>query len=77
MLSLYRRHKKDCPHRRRGRERVKCSCPIWCDGEVAGRRVRQALQTRDWQRALRRMADLENPQAGGIVSKTVAGTEEG
>ena len=72
MLNLYRRHKKGCPHRKDGRGWVKCACPIWCDGEAEGRRLRQTLKTRDWQRALRRMADMENPQAGGIVSKTVA-----
>ena len=73
MLNLYRRHKKGCPHHGEGgRERVKCACPCWCDGEVEGRRIRQTLKTRDWQRALRRMADLESPQAGAVVSKAVA-----
>jgi site-specific recombinase XerD len=72
MLNLYRRHRTACPHRQAGRDWVRCACPIWCDGEAGGRRVRQTLKTRDWQRALRRMAELENPQPGGIVSKAVA-----
>jgi integrase len=63
MLSLYRRHIKKCPHRREGREHSKCSCPIWCDGELNGERCRKTLKTRDWQRALRLAERLERPNA--------------
>ena len=61
MLNLYRRHKQDCPHQARGRECVGCSCPIWCDGELDGKRVRHSLDTVNWQRAVRKLAELENP----------------
>ena len=40
MLNLWRRHLKSCPHRRKGRSHTKCSCPVWCDGEVDGTRYR-------------------------------------
>ena len=53
MLSLWRRHLKTCPYRKKGRECTKCSCPIWCDGDVAGKRVRKTLDTSDWARATR------------------------
>ena len=63
MLSLWRRHLKKCSHRKKGRAAVKCSCPIWCDGELQGKRVRQSLDLRDWQRAIKRIATMENPEA--------------
>lgn len=72
MLSLYRRHragknasgKPKCPHAAKGRAWTKCSCPIWVDGELNGNRnFRQSLKTRDWQRAIRKLAALEDPKA--------------
>jgi len=63
MLSLWRRHLKSCPHRKKGRPHTKCSCPIWCDGEIDGARCRHSLETCDWQRAIRKLAALEDPQA--------------
>ena len=63
MLSLWRRHLKSCPHRKKGRPYTKCSCPIWCDGEIEGARCRHSLETCDWQRAIRKLAALEDPQA--------------
>jgi site-specific recombinase XerD len=64
MLSLWRRHLKTCPHRSKGRLFRKCGCPIWCDGEIDGKRIRQSLDTRDWARATRRLAKLEDPSYG-------------
>lgn len=63
MLNLYRRHLPKCPHRSKGSSYVKCSCPVWCDGELNGRRYRKSLGTRDWSRAGRRAAKLEEPGA--------------
>ncbi|MEK7752470.1 MAG: tyrosine-type recombinase/integrase [Acidobacteriota bacterium] len=63
MLNLYRRHTPRCPQRAKGSEWTKCACPLWCDGELDGKRVRRSLKTRDWQRALRKMAALESPDA--------------
>jgi site-specific recombinase XerD len=63
MLNLYRRHVRKCPHRKKGTSHVKCNCPVWCDGELSGRRVRESLKTRDWQRAIRRLAEKEDPKA--------------
>jgi site-specific recombinase XerD len=63
-LSLYRRHLKECPHRGKGgTEKTKCSCPVWCDGEIDGKRYRRSLETCDWQRAIRKLAALEDPRA--------------
>src|SRR3974390_3132757 len=30
---------------------TKCSCPIWCDGELNGERYRRSVGLRDWNRA--------------------------
>jgi integrase/recombinase XerD len=51
MLTLYRRHRKGCEHRRDGREWRRCRCPIWVDGFVGGREVRQSLKESNWERA--------------------------
>jgi site-specific recombinase XerD len=60
MLSLWRRHESKCPHSAKGRSWIKCQCPVWCDGEFDGKRVRESLGTRDWGRAGRRLAALED-----------------
>jgi integrase len=61
MLNLYRRHVKKCKYRAKGQSHVSCGCPIWADGLLNGKRYRQSLKTRDWQRAIRRAAALEDP----------------
>src|SRR5215472_15317729 len=58
MLTLYRRHLRKWPHRAKGGNYVKCSCPIWADGELDGKRYRKSLGTRDWQRALRKKGEV-------------------
>jgi integrase/recombinase XerC len=62
MLTIWRRHSKNCPHRDKGRDYLKCNCPIWADGYVNGKRTLfRSLKTRDMARARKRAADLENP----------------
>jgi hypothetical protein len=63
MLNLYRRHLQKCPHRAKGAGYTKCSCPVWCDGELNGERYRHSLGTRNWGRAGLRLAKLEAPGA--------------
>jgi integrase len=64
MLNLYRRHLASCkPGKKYGRKHVGCNCPIWCDGELNGGRVRESLKLRDWQRAIRKLASMEDPTA--------------
>jgi len=65
MLSLWRRHLADCkPGQKKGRAHTGCNCPVWCDGEVDGVRVRKSLDTRDWQRAGRKLSQIEDPSYG-------------
>jgi len=62
MLTIWRRHTETCPHKRKGRNHLKCDCPLWADGYVDGRRtLRQSLKTRDMARARKRAVALEDP----------------
>jgi integrase/recombinase XerC len=63
-MLIWRRHTAKCPHRDKGREFMKCSCPLWADGYSGGRRtLRVSLKTRDYTRALKRAAALDEPGA--------------
>jgi len=65
MLTIWRRHTASCPHRTKGRNTLKCSCPLWADGYVNGKRVlRQSLKTRDMARARKKAVALEAPDNG-------------
>lgn len=57
-FELVRRHTKSCRHRDKGRGWTKCSCPIYCDGFLNGKRVRRSLG-RDWSRAVERVERYE------------------
>ena len=61
MLKIWRRHTAACPHRARGRDVLKCNCPLWADGYVDGKRVlRQSFNTRDLARARKKAVALES-----------------
>ncbi len=50
MLITYRRHNPEkC--RFTSRSEFRCKCPIWVSGTKDKRRVREALKTRDWNKA--------------------------
>lgn len=51
MLTIYRRHRKNCKQRHDGRSYRRCLCPIWVDGLLNGLELRKSLKTRDWQAA--------------------------
>lgn len=51
MLTIYRRHRKSCEHRAKGRKHRHCQCPIWVDGFLSGQEIRESLKVRDWQQA--------------------------
>jgi integrase/recombinase XerD len=51
MLTIYRRHRKNCKQRIDGRGYRRCLCPIWVDGSLNGVEMRKSLRLRDWQRA--------------------------
>lgn len=43
MLTIYRRHRKNCEHRDEGREHKKCRCPIWVRGTFSQIKIAQSL----------------------------------
>lgn len=59
MLIIYRRHRKSCKHRDKGREYRHCQCPIRVDGFLDGEEIRESLKMRDWQRAQDTIRDWE------------------
>jgi integrase/recombinase XerD len=59
MLTIYRRHRKSCSHRAKGRKHRHCQCPIWVDGFLSGAEIRESLKVRNWQRALEIVREWE------------------
>ena len=59
MLTTFRRHRKECEHRTKGRKYQRCRCPIWVDGFVGDREIRKSLGTRDWQKAQETVREWE------------------
>jgi integrase/recombinase XerD len=59
MLTIYRRHRKACKHRDKGRVHRHCQCPIWVDGFLGGKELRESLRLRDWQRAQEMIREWE------------------
>lgn len=55
VVTLRRRHLQTCPHAAKGWNYTLCPCPIWAQGMLDGRRIRQSLGTNDWGRAERRL----------------------
>ncbi len=59
MLSIYRRHRRACPHRGQGRKYRRCQCPIWADGFLGGQEIRKSLGLRDWTQAQGKVREWE------------------
>src|SRR5262249_54788643 len=59
VLTPYRRHKKNCPHREKGRAHRRCACPIWVDGVFDGAEIRQSLRVHTWEEAERELEKLK------------------
>jgi integrase/recombinase XerD len=59
MLTIYRRHKKSCAHREEGRKYRRCRCPIWIDGTLQGKEMRETLGELDWEKAQQIVRDRE------------------
>src|SRR5258707_13871274 len=59
MLTIYRRHRKNCKQRAKGRKYRHCQCPVWVDGSLAGNQIRESLKVRDWQRAQEMIREWE------------------
>jgi integrase/recombinase XerD len=51
VLTIYRRHMKNCAHRAEGRNYRRCRCPIWVDGFLQGEEIRESLKLTNWEEA--------------------------
>ena len=60
MLTIYRRHLKNCGHRGEGRRYRRCRCPIWVDGFLRQQEVRRSVGTRDWETAQTKIRGWED-----------------
>lgn len=60
MLTIYRRHLKNCEHRGEGRKYRRCKCPLWADGFLKGVEIRKALGLRDWTKAQELIREWES-----------------
>ena len=59
MLTIYRRHRRNCKQRAKGRKHRHCQCPIWVDGFLDSKELRESLKMRDWQRAQETVREWE------------------
>jgi integrase/recombinase XerD len=58
MLKAYRRHREPrCRHK--NRDYRQCSCVIWVDGTLDGKRYNKSLETRNWDVAQKKVLVLE------------------
>lgn len=63
MLTIYRRHRKDCEHKAAGRTYRRCKCPLWADGLVGKTDIRKSLGVTDWNRAIEITRQWETEKA--------------
>jgi integrase/recombinase XerD len=66
MLNLWRRHLRSCPHRVRTYK--KCGCPIWVQGTLHGKWIKQSLDLRNWESAQKLVRDWESGHTAGRSS---------
>src|SRR5437016_2010865 len=50
MLTIFRRHNKDCSHKEDPYHK-RCRCPMWIRGTADGLIVKESLKTRSWEKA--------------------------
>src|ERR1022692_1641783 len=60
MLTIYRRHLKNCEHRSEGRDYRRCKCPVWVDGFLGGVELRESLRSRNWEKAAETIHEWES-----------------
>jgi len=59
MLSPYKRHLATCKQKDKGRTHKSCRCPIWVQGVLDGKKIRESLKTSNWQKAQETIRDWE------------------
>ena len=71
MLSIYRRHREECPH---AADRIssECRCGWWATGTLFGQPYRKSLKTRNKEAAERIIRKLEKGEADKQKPKAIA-----
>lgn len=69
MLTLYRRHSTDCPHKSRRYRR--CRCPIHVEGTLGAEKIRKGLNLTSWEAAEALIREWNvTGKIGGVLAKT-------
>ena len=66
MLTLFRRHVRECKWKTR--KHRNCQCPIAVEGTLHGRMVRKSLDIRSWDAAQKLVRDWEAGPVGGAIT---------
>ena len=74
MLTIFRRHVKDCPHTKRRYRR--CACPIHVEGSLRGEKVRRSLDLTSWEAASDLIAQWNASGEIGVVKAEVPTVKE-
>jgi integrase/recombinase XerD len=74
MLTLYRRHIQSCRHYEadNARDHRNCTCPIWTQGTLNGKPIRESLQLTSWEAANKRIQEWEAAGRRATRHKIVA-----
>jgi site-specific recombinase XerD len=75
-ITLYRRHARSCPHRKKGRRWNRCKCGIWVQGSLGGRWLKESLNTRDWSAAAAIVHEWEASRQIGALKVDVPTIEQ-
>jgi integrase len=59
MLTIFRRHARNCAHKSKGRSWKTCKCPIHCEGVLGNDYIRESLDTRNWEVAQTKVRNRE------------------
>jgi len=69
MLTIFRRHLKDCPHTSRRYRR--CKCPLHVEGSLGGETIRKALDLTSWEAAQELIHEWNHTgRIGGRIAKS-------
>jgi integrase len=69
VLTLFRRHLQDCPHKSRRYRR--CQCPIHVEGSLRGEKIRKGLDLTSWEAASDLIAAWNASGVIGVVKPDV------
>ncbi len=76
LLTIYRRHLPDCPHRAKGRRWTRCNCPIWVQGSRGGDYVRESMKLTAWGAAHEKVRGWEASGQVGVIRNEIPTIKE-